>query len=41
MKQINELNIYAKLYLNVTIFCQQEMAYLFQVQEKLTACGNS
>ena len=37
----NELAIYVKSCQNVTIFYRQEPASLFQVQEKLRACGNS
>ena len=40
-KKTNELIIYAELCQNVTIFYQQEPDFLFQVQEKLRACGNS
>ena len=36
----NELTIYGKLCRNVTIFYRQELASLFQVQEKLKACRN-
>ena len=37
----NKLTIYAILSQNVTIFYQQELASLFQVQEKLITCRNS
>ena len=37
----NELSIYATLCPNVTIFYRQELASLFQVQEKLKTCRNS
>ena len=37
----NELTICAILYQNVTIFYQEELASLFQVQEKLKACRNA
>ena len=40
-EKANELNIYGILYWNVTIFYRQELASLFQVQEKLKACRNS
>ena len=36
----NKLTIYAKLCQNVTIFCLQEIASLFPVQEKWRACSN-
>ena len=36
----NELTIYVKLYRNVAMFYRQETASLFQVQQKLRACGN-
>ena len=36
----NELTIYAKLCWNVTIFSRQELSSLFQLQEKLKACGD-
>ena len=41
MKKANELTIYGKLCRNVTIFCWQELASLFQVQEKLKVCRSS
>ena len=37
----NELTIYAILCRNVTVFYRQQLASLFQVQEKLKACRNS
>ena len=37
----NELTIYGILGQNITIFYQQGLASLFQVQEKLKACRNS
>ena len=37
----NELTTYGILCWNVTVFYQQELASLFQVQEKLKACGSS
>ena len=37
----DELSIYAKSCRNVAIFCRQELASLFQLQEKLIAWGNS
>ena len=37
----NELTIFAKLCRNITVLYRQEIASLFQVQEKLRACGNS
>ena len=37
----NELTIYGKLCRNVTIFYRQELASLFQVQEKLKGCRSS
>ena len=37
-EKTNELTIYGILCRNVTIFYQQELASLFQVQEKLKAC---
>ena len=40
-EKINELTIYEILCQNITIFYQQELASLFQVQEKLKACRNS
>ena len=40
-EKTNELTIYAILCRNVTIFHQQKLASLFQVQEKLKACRNS
>ena len=40
-KNLNELTIYGKLCRNVIIFCWQELASLFQVQEKLKACRSS
>ena len=41
MKKSNKLTIYAILCRNVTVFYQQELASLFQMQEKLKACRNS
>ena len=41
MEKTNELTIYGVLYRNVTIFYRQELASLFQVQEKLEACRSS
>ena len=35
------INIYAILCENVTVFYRQELASLFQVQDKLKACRNS
>ena len=40
-EKTNELTIYGILGQNVTIFYRQELASLFQVQEKLEACRNS
>ena len=40
-EKTNESAIYAILCRNVTIFDRQKLASLFQVQEKLKACGNS
>ena len=40
-EKTNELTIYGILYLNVTIFCRQNLTSLFQVQEKLQTCMNS
>ena len=40
-EKTNELTIYGILCWNVTIFYRQELASLFQVQEKLKACRNS
>ena len=37
----NKLTIYGVLCRNVTIFYRQELASLFQVQEKLKTCRNS
>ena len=37
----HELTIYWKLCWNVTIFYRQDLASLFQVQEKLKACSSS
>ena len=37
----NELTIYVKICRKVTIFYRQEIASLFEVQEKLRACRNS
>ena len=37
----NELTIYGILGQNITMFYQQGLASLFQVQEKLKACRNS
>ena len=37
----NELTIYAILCRNVTVFHRQQIASLFQVQEKLKGCRNS
>ena len=39
-EKTNELTIYGILCRNVTIFYQQKLAFLFQVQEKLKACRN-
>ena len=41
MKKTNELIIYGILCRNVTIFYRQELASLFQVQEKLKTCRSS
>ena len=40
-EKANELAIYGKLCRNVKIFYRQELASLFQVQEKLKACRSS
>ena len=40
-EKINELTIYRIFCRNVKIFYRQELASLFQVQEKLKACRNS
>ena len=40
-EKTNELTIYGILCQNITIFYRQELASLFQVQEKLKACRNS
>ena len=40
-KKPNELTIYGKLCRNVTLFYRQELASLFQVQEKLKAYKSS
>ena len=40
-EKTNELTIYGMLYLNVTIFFRQEVASLFQAQEKLKTCRSS
>ena len=40
-EKTNELTIHGILCRNVTIFYRQEVASLFQVQEKLKACRNS
>ena len=40
-EKTNELIVYGILCRNVTIFYRQELASLFQVQEKLKACSNS
>ena len=40
-EKANELTIYGILYRNVTIFYRQELASLFQVQEKLKSCRSS
>ena len=40
-EKTNELTIYGILCRNVAIFYRQELASLFQVQEKLKACKNS
>ena len=40
-EKTNELTIYGKLCQNATIFYRQELASLFQVQEKLKACRTS
>ena len=37
----DELTLYAIICLNVTIFYREELASLFQVQEKFKACSNS
>ena len=37
----NELTICVILCRNVTIFYRQELAFLFEVQEKLKTCRNS
>ena len=41
MKKKNELTIYEILCRKVTIFYRQEIASLFQVQEKWKACRSS
>ena len=41
IKKTNELTIYGILCQNFRIFNRQELAFLFQVQEKLKACKNS
>ena len=41
MKKTNGLAVYAILCQSVTIFYRQDLASLFQVQEKLKACRNS
>ena len=41
MKKTNGLTIYGILYRNVTIFYRQEVASLFQVQERLKTCRSS
>ena len=38
MKKLSSLTIYGILCRNPTIFYRQELAFLFQVQEKLKAC---
>ena len=40
-EKTNELTIYEILCQDVTIFYRQELASLFQVQEKLKACRSS
>ena len=40
-KKPNELTMQGISWWNVTIFYRQELISLFQVQEKLKACGNS
>ena len=40
-EKTNYLTIEAKLYQNVTNFYPQQLAYLFQVQQNLRACGDS
>ena len=40
-EKTNELTIYGILCRNITILYRQELASLFQVQEKLKACRNS
>ena len=40
-EKTNQLTIYGILCRNVTIFYRQELASLFQVQEKLKECRNS
>ena len=40
-EKTNELIVYGILCRNVTIFYRQELASLFQVQEKLKACRSS
>ena len=40
-EKTKELTIYGILCRNVTIFYRQELASLFQVQEKLKACRSS
>ena len=40
-EKTNELTIYGLLCQNVTTFYRQELASLFQAQEKLKACRNS
>ena len=40
-EKTKELIIYGILCRNVTIFYRQELAFLFQMQEKLEACRNS
>ena len=39
MKKTNEFTTHAVLCRNVTIFCRQELASLFQVQEKSKRLG--
>ena len=41
MKKTNELTVYGVFCRNVSIFYRQELASLFQVQEKLKASRNS
>ena len=41
MKKTNKLTIYGVLCRKVATFYRQELPSLFQVQEKLKACGSS